>query len=416
MISTSRSPIRLLLPLRSIESSYEFGLPDPEDNLFQRLIRDPHVESSNPRERECTEMLCAVLRNTEVVREKIFRWMAQISGVSIRGIDRLDFVIETEGSIGEKRDDLRIEGWRETSQGRKRIVLWTVEVKVGANFHESSPLAEQISDDNEVNLVNQVANYDYWLERQPVSNRAGFVLALQDMSDSLPPNLSSNWTCFSWTSLGLLLEECLKQHGLPQNERFLTKHCLGFIKENLWSSSEMTDLSIGFDDIALLRAFSVIGKDIEVKVNRLVEPLLGIVESSNVGYGKVVHQKSLFKGMQRSVVWRYLFDSKKFAHPILYAGVSGSKVVLWIETAPSFEYKSTVRSVVGTVFPELTARNPNWTLNEEPQWWDLQLSFPLSDLLAMGDQETAFNRHFIDGIYDLKEVDVTGRIMEKIAN
>ena len=96
----------------------ELGLPENDDNLFQRIIRNPHIEAANPRERECTEMLCAVLRNTNVLRLHLLRCMGDCAGVTIDGFDDLHFVIETEGAIGSKRDDLRIEGWRETEEER----------------------------------------------------------------------------------------------------------------------------------------------------------------------------------------------------------------------------------------------------------------------------------------------------------
>jgi hypothetical protein len=104
-------------------------------------------------------------------------------------------MIEPEGSIGAKRDDLRIEGWCETDEERKRVLLWTIEVKVGASFHESSPLADIQGDEEDVALVNQIVNYDHWLEHQVAPNRAGFVLALEDMSHSLPVNLNCRWLC-----------------------------------------------------------------------------------------------------------------------------------------------------------------------------------------------------------------------------
>ena len=99
-----------------------------------------NIEASNPRERECTEMLCAVLRNTSVLRLSLLRWMADLIGVKIKRFDDLQFSIETEGAIGSKRDDLRIEGWLESDDDRTLSLLWTIEVKVGASFHESTPL------------------------------------------------------------------------------------------------------------------------------------------------------------------------------------------------------------------------------------------------------------------------------------
>ena len=40
--------------------------------------------------------------------------------------------------------------------------------------------------DEDTVFVNQVVNYDHWLDNQPVKYRAGFVLALEELSNSLP--------------------------------------------------------------------------------------------------------------------------------------------------------------------------------------------------------------------------------------
>jgi len=127
----------LCLPPRSDEAR-DLGLPDVSDNISQRLIRNPHLESDTPRERECTEMLCSVLCNRTTLRLLLLRWLGELVGALPSDLDEMELRIDTEGSIGAKRDDLRIEGWRETNDGQELVLLWTVEVKVGAQFHGSS--------------------------------------------------------------------------------------------------------------------------------------------------------------------------------------------------------------------------------------------------------------------------------------
>ena len=81
------APAFLLLSPQQSDLAVELGLPEVDDNLFQRIIRNPRIDASNPRERECTEMLCAVLLNTTVLRLHLLRWMADLIGVGIKGFD-----------------------------------------------------------------------------------------------------------------------------------------------------------------------------------------------------------------------------------------------------------------------------------------------------------------------------------------
>ena len=123
-------------------------------------------------------MLCAVLRNTEHLRLLLLKWLAQKASANIEGLDALDYRIDTEGAIGAKRDDLRIEGWSVNNEQETLTVLWTMEVKVGAWFHESSLEQSVAPDSLDRQLeVNQLRNYDFWLERQVAASRVGFVLA-----------------------------------------------------------------------------------------------------------------------------------------------------------------------------------------------------------------------------------------------
>ena len=392
----------------------EMGLPEKDDNLFQRIIRNPHIEASNPRERECTEMLCAVLRNTTELRLYLLRWMADLVGMHDVHLQNMTFLIETEGSIGAKRDDLRIEGWRETDEERKRVLLWTIEVKVGASFHVSSPLDAVQGDDEDMGLVNQIVNYDHWLEHQVVPNRAGFVLALEDMSQSLPPNLNCHWNCMSWSKLGLKVLDALRSGKLSSEDEFLAKHLLGFIVDHLWRVSEMTEFELNFDDVALMRAFSVVGRDSEDKINRLVESLVPLVEKSEVGEGAVSHQKSLYKGMKRSIVNRNLFAQGNLVYPTLMAGCTLTHMIICLETAPTNEIKPIVASVVQSLLPTFKERDSGWQANGNQEWRDLELSKPLEALLSVDDQVAEFEGFFTSALEDLREVGVFKKLQERL--
>lgn len=173
----------------------------------------------------------------------------------------------------------------------------------------------------------------------------------------------------------------------------------------------MADIELNFDDVALVRAFNKMGRDCEDKINRLVEPLVSLTDESGIGFGKATHQKSLYKAMLRSVIWRNLFDPNVCQYPHLYAGVSGSDMEVWIETAPSFEKKSDIHSRVKSLLPSLKDRNPDWEVNEdEGMWWDLQLKMPLITLLNATDQASEFERFFSAALEDLKEVDVVEKL------
>jgi hypothetical protein len=409
------SPLFLLLPQPASDFVTEFDLPERDDNLFQRLIRNPHIDAINPRERECTEMLCAVLRNTTELRLHLMHWMADISGTRGVRFQDITYVIETECTIGAKRDDLRIEGWRETDEGRERVFLWTVEVKVGATFHESSPLDTMQILDEDVGLVNQVVNYDHWLEHQAVPNRTGFVLALEDMSGSLPKNLNCGWYCLSWTKLGLKIKDVLQNRKLPSEDKLLGKHLLGFITDHLWRVSEMTDFEINFDDVSLMRAFGVVGRDSEDKINRLVESLIQMLEKSGVGEGDIYHQKSLYKGMKRSVVYRTLFVKGHITNPTLMAGCTLTHMAIWLETIPGNENKAIVMSVMQSLLPALKERNPGWRVSEEQGWIDLELVNPLAILLAANDQVAEFENYFRSALEDLREVRVFETLRDRLS-
>ena len=408
------NPFFVLLPTPQSELAEEFDLPDNDDNLFQRIIRNPHIEASNPRERECTEMLCAVLRNTTVLRLYLLHCMAKLIGVKIKRFDNLQFIIDTEGAIGSKRDDLRIEGWLESEDDRKLILLWTIEVKVGASFHESTPLDGVAKPEEDKDLVNQVVNYDHWLENQLAPYRAGFVLALADTSNLLPPKLHCRWECMSWTQLGLELQAALEAGNLPEKERFLAKHLLGFISNHLWRVSEMADVELNFDDVALLRAFTAMGRDTEVKIDRMVEPLVSVIKESGIGYGNVTHSKTLFKPMQRSVVWRYVFEPKVCQYPSLWAGVTGAHLTIWFEAAMGYNKRSVIDSLVQSLLPSLNERNSGWSVGDL-SYQVLGLSKPLVSLLDAEGQTSEFQKFFEAALEDIRAVGFIETLKERLA-
>ncbi len=139
-------------------------LPEPNDNLFDRLIRNPQAPDRPMREVQCSEMLRTVLVTCPTLKLFVLNWLGRMAYVNRNEIESLDWSLETEQSIGSKRDDLRIQGW--TSEGR-RAVLWTVEIKVAAPLHESSKWDEENGE-----TVNQLQNYDSWLSQRNWTTKA----------------------------------------------------------------------------------------------------------------------------------------------------------------------------------------------------------------------------------------------------
>ena len=72
-------------------------LPDPTENLFGRLIRNPQPKHRPPKERECAEMLASVLTLAPTVRGFVLeRWLD--GEVGAQELSELLFEIQTEGA------------------------------------------------------------------------------------------------------------------------------------------------------------------------------------------------------------------------------------------------------------------------------------------------------------------------------
>lgn len=400
-------------------------LPSGDDNLFMRIIRDPTAPDRPVRERLCTEMLCALLRNTTTLRDEIFRWLADLSGCPQTLIKDLDWQIETEQAIGSKRDDLRIEGWRLGEDDTEEIVLWTIEVKVAAPLHESGALEfdedQAVAENTEdvAGEVNQLLNYDAWLARQPAPRRAGWVLAISDLSPALPVGLTQPWHCVTWTQFGRHLDRLLGTTELPVSDRFLARHALGFIRRYLWSEKDMGDSNLELEDVALLRAFTEIGLDCEKKINRLVAGLEEIVNREAVFRGSVRHQTVLFKSSGRSMVYAgFLPDSVCDQRGCVYimAGVSGGDAAVWIESSPAKAMKGRIRQSVHQVADALRERNPDWgVFNAEDRVWpDLELRMSMVQILAADDQQEALTSFVASAVEDLKAVGLLDMIENEL--
>ena len=237
------------------------------------------------------------------------------------------------------------------------------------------------------------------------------------MTADLPPELAMPWHCFTWTQIGQQVEEALEQDGLPPTDGFLAKHLLGFIMTHLWRTSDMSsDDRLGFDDVALIRAFSHIGVDCDKKVTRLVGHLKGLLESSGIGVGTITQQDVIFRPTLRTVVYRQIFEKAVWDYPAILLGIKRDILAIWLEIAPNNEKKSTFNAALNGVLPELQNRNTGWHVPslEDHTWRDVQLTSPLLDLLVVEDQEAHFVDFFRKALEDLKECGVIEALRERV--
>lgn len=404
---TAAPPILALA--KGMDLAAELALPSQSSNLFQRLIRNPHPESAVAKERECAEMLCSLLQNAPAVRTRIFQWMSRCVQLDIPDIDDLHFVIDTEQPIGAKRDDLRIIGFR--AADAQPAVTWTVEIKVGASFHDSSrQIGADIEDDEQL-PVNQLLNYDDWLVDQSTEYRAGFVLAIHDRTIDLP-KLKCRWACLTWTGLGEQLVWSLREDRIPPAEQFLARHALGFVRAYLWRATEMSSAKLEFNDVALIRAFAMLWSECDAKVNALVAPLLDVLAKEGIGEFKTGHTKKLFGGSCASMAYQDLGPNAA-----LYAGIGALKesgadyLSVWTEIPPKHPAKGAIKAGIDKLADKLKERNSAWRLpsrdESNSEWIDVELSISLATILAADDQEAAVVDFVRSALSDLQQTGIS---------
>src|SRR5687768_14948505 len=93
--STRRRAPPLIVLQRASNLTTELGLPPKSTNLFQRLIRNPHAESDQAKERECAEMLCVVLQQAPKLRLHLLQAMAGLVNLDMKRLDDLVFEVGT---------------------------------------------------------------------------------------------------------------------------------------------------------------------------------------------------------------------------------------------------------------------------------------------------------------------------------
>ena len=400
------------------KTSQHLFLPDSEHNIFQRLIRNPRPVGRLPREAECTEMLVGLLLNAPIVQLRFLEDLAERAGLERIDFSTLTLSISTEQDMDGKRDDIRILAWMEDSPADvPPLLLWTIEVKVGAGFHASLALSETIDGD-----VHQVINYDHWLARQEANHRAGFVLAMSDQSESLPDGLVNPWHCVTWTEIARSVEELLHDAPLGAVESFLARHFLGFVNRYLVREMNDSDLgSLSFDDVALLRAYTHIGWQTRKRVRSLVDPIGALLEEKAVFPGVVRPQRNLFGGHHRQVWVQSMVGNAPERLPYLMAGIAQAigpmDAVIWIETSPNYALKRHFREVLAASLSQLQARNSEWSLLPEEYngWWEMLVAHPLESIVADPNPAQRMSNFVADALEDLRVTGVAERLMRLVS-
>lgn len=410
----SRQPPLLLIPSPPAPLDVHVQVPLPADNLFERLIRDPQAPHRPMRERQCAEMLRSVLVTCPSLASFVFKWFAQLTGIPVGLIDELDWSLETEQSIGAKRDDLRIEGWRTDEGAPHQTVLWTIEIKVAAPLHESGRQEweaeiEEAAPEDDAEIVNQLVNYDQWLARQDADHKAGFVLALRDMSTAMPVGLREPWHCFTWTELALEMERALADNLLPISERPFAEHMLGFIRHRLWDTTDMTASRLELDDVALLRALAAIGPSCARKMKDLVSQFKEVFEATGVAFCRINATTTFF---DRTDVAQYSLAAtctNDSSYLCINAGVYADDVRVWISCNPnSKDTKKAARKLLCDRQARLSNRNPAWIVAEldASGYTDAEITKPLISVLANEDWQIPLIEFVRGAVGDLKETGI----------
>jgi hypothetical protein len=153
--------------------------------------------------------------------------------------------------------------------------------------------------------------------------------------------------------------------------------------------------------------------DTEKKINRLVAPLVAVLDNSGVGRTPVRHQKnSLLGGLTRCVVYRNLFNIS--GYPVLLMGVHKDSLAIWLETPAGSEKKAATQQAIESVKAKLR----DWTVFADGSTgYDLELRVPLSVILSVPDQEAQeayVKQFFTSALEDMKQAGVVEAIEQAL--
>lgn len=409
------SQILSLLPLLGDTSrDRTVNLPLEDDNIFSRIIRDPNYRMAN--ERRCSEMLCSVLRNTEILRNSLLIRLSEKAGKPIPDIKNMSWVFDTEQPTELKRIDLTITG-SDAESGRV-LVYWIVEIKVQSPFNMSSRIVDDTTEEDEGEIfdrddVNQLENYDDILgrpEMDEISNKCGFVLTIRNAESKLPKGLKCKWTCLTWTELGMETEKTLKNtNTLSHVERFLGRHMLGFINKYLWRDEEMgNNARLSFEDVALIKATFRKTADLEKKVCEMVFSLGKVIEVSGLGTGEISKPtKSLFTGFCYVTIGRKLLPKSNIILHVGFDFMSLSVALQSLNKGERVALEAAAKSTIGNL-KKLDGRwNYEYWNNKGEDIFDyIGIYVPIEEFLSAPDQLKAMQDFVRKALSDMKTVKI----------
>lgn len=385
-------------------------VPNSSNNLFLRTIRKG---KKYPKERECTELLCSIMRNSETVRNGVITNLLNLLGFHDTDIGKYKFTVDTENSVAGKHDDLRITGeWLEDAS--KKIIL-VVEIKVSSGFSYSPPISGLPT---KAKKINQVLNYDFWLNGQhDVDIKGGFVLSRTNLKSKLPKGLNCKWKCLTWTDIAIYLNTISKADNLNEWETFIIRHYLGFLQTHLVEEKYMIK-PLEMFDFVLFEAFANHNRDTEVAISSLVasveDALLPLMEDEDI-----IHQRQLFDGHLRDVIgFNFHLDGMP-TETYLFAGIVSERkaeIAFWVETNPKARHKGAFIELLNKNWQKLSHAELKWTKRGNIEaHWDIQIREPFESILNSENQAKWFH-HFVDsGVKSLLAINVRG-LLETAVN
>lgn len=387
--------------------------PSSNTNIFDRIIRDPSSRAEN--ERRCSEMLCAVLMNTRELRNRLLLWLGKIAGKKVSGFEDLSWEFKTQLPAEGKLIDLSIEG-KDAETGAPRV-FWIVEIKVKSPFNKSRAISAKELDEEEEKFdkddVDQLENYDKILgKNNEAVNKAGFVLTLRDAEEKLPEGLKNEWTCTTWTGLGLELEDILiKSDKLPDVEQFLGRHMLGFIRKNLWKEEEMPEekLELTFEDVALIKATYEKAVDLEKKLTSMLSNLEDTYKKEGIGSGEFKYWANLFSASYQVGIKRKISPGVYFS-----AGFAEKEFFVWLDAEK--EISDFVGTTVNSALKKLQAKDKNWKVEnyESGRFADVTTRISLEEILGSRNQLATMGEFVKRAYGQLEEAKIICTIQNKV--
>lgn len=388
-------------------------------DLFRRLSRTPGLRQ---RERFCVEVLASVLGSAPAIRRGFVAELAEMAGLEVPpDIEQCQIRLETERVIRDaKRIDLTVEIVRRSDSGPEHLAAWAVEAKVDSGLNES----QETDENEEKRLRNQLDFYSEWLEDARTKHTAGFVLGKRNLRGELPAEHKESWHCLTWMGVAELLKFAGNQLDDSNYERVLVESYYVFVRDYIGGVNLMGESDFRIDDVLFLRALASAGDRSVETFDSLVSNLAQCLESSRLLTGNIKHQKSLLRRHRRSVLQCTISDD---SHPIIMVGVRSDDTPLLfvvIETDPGHPAKNHVMSVLAGTESDLNDRSQelrsergnNWPETKwcvDPDfsdWWDLEVNWPLEQLLSADAQTNKVRQLVYDALTVLSESGVVEEI------